>query len=237
MFAALSMPGTQDYVAKHVSKFIALAPIVYLANQKAVLLKNMALGIKPITNLSDTMNVYSILNGSCSETSAQSKFLSRVCTSFPSFCKFIVGVADANPTYDNMELFTYVLKHMPAGSSTQNFFHYAQLINQRIFSKNKPIFRMYDRGMIGNLLEYKQITPPTLNLRSIPQSVKIRGFVGNQDKLGDLKDNLILKNDLLNANLDYKMYTYDNMGHLTFIIGKDNSKLWADVVKEVQESE
>ena len=32
MFAALSMPGTQDYVSQHISKFLALAPIVYLAN-------------------------------------------------------------------------------------------------------------------------------------------------------------------------------------------------------------
>ena len=32
MFAALSMPETRDFVAAHVTKFIALAPIVYLAS-------------------------------------------------------------------------------------------------------------------------------------------------------------------------------------------------------------
>lgn len=237
MFAALSLPETRDYIAQHVTKFIALAPIVYLANQEADLLKTMALAITPITDLSKIFDEYSILNGTCSETSIHAKFYSEVCVISPGLCKFIVSVPDADPKYDNLELFQYALKHIPAGSSTQNFFHYAQLVNERILRKNKPRFTMYDRGLLGNLEAYGQFSPPEMDLTSIPKQVKIRGFVGNQDKLGDLKDNQLLRDVLLKSGKDYKMYTYDNMGHLTFIIGKDNSKLWSDVIQEVQQSE
>ena len=165
----------------------------------------MAIGIKPITDLSHLLDVYSILNGTCSETSAHSKFLTGACKTLPAFCKFVVGVADADPTYDNLELFnTYVLKHMPSGSSTQNFLHYGQLVNQRFFKSNKPVFKMYDRGIIGNLKAYGQMKAPELDLTTIPKQVKIRGFVGKQDKFGDLKDNAILNSHLSGAGVDYK---------------------------------
>jgi pimeloyl-ACP methyl ester carboxylesterase len=74
MFAALSYKDTKDYVNSKVNVFIALAPIVYLANQDSTILNIFAYGTVGIKELADTFHVYSIFPGPCSETSAQAAF-------------------------------------------------------------------------------------------------------------------------------------------------------------------
>lgn len=232
MFAALSMPETRDYVSSKLKKFLALAPIVYVMHQENKIIHDFAEFEEEIKMITDKFGIYDILRGACNKSSAQSRMETEICEKIPSVCKSIIGISDANPVYDNMDRIPYIASHIPSGSSTQNILHYAQFASQN--KKKYPVFRKYDRGLIGNLVKYKSFEPPVMDLTSINKKLKIRGFVGKEDKFGNLTDEAILYSDLTKAGVNYKSYTYDNMGHLSFVISKDPSKLFADIINEIR---
>lgn len=72
MFAALSDPKTKDYVNSKVNVLIALAPIVYLANQESLLLNTIKHFKGPIQEAAKVAGVNSLFPASCSESSIQS---------------------------------------------------------------------------------------------------------------------------------------------------------------------
>jgi hypothetical protein len=232
MFAALTMPEVRDYISSKVTKFLACAPIVYLEHIASPLLENVAQYLTPIEELSELFDVYEIVPGACSKTSAQSKFETAVCKYVPQICDDIIVVSDTHPECDNLDRMTYFTNHIPSGSSTQNFFHYAQFINQP--KPSHPVFRMYNYGLVGNMKHYGQANPPLLDLSKISKKIKIVGFVGGWDKLGNSEDEKILAADLKKFGVNYKTYFYPKMGHLTFAIAKDPTDFFADFIKEVE---
>lgn len=214
MFAALSDEHTMEYVNSKVNLFIALAPIVYLANQESEILKILAYGTIGIETLADTFGVYSIFPGACSETSAQSEFESALCKIAKPFCNGILAIADANPEYDNTKRLPYFMKHEPSGSSLMQFYHYKQWVKE---SDKHPEFKMYNYGHKENEKIYGQKTPPVWNLGNI--KTKVRAYVGRQDKLGDIKDNSLLASKLNELGVDATFKWYQDCGHMTFMWG------------------
>ena len=69
MFASLSDPKTRDYVNSVVTKYIALAPVTYLANCSSTFYNTMAIEAPAIEAMSDAWGVYDMSPGTCSETS------------------------------------------------------------------------------------------------------------------------------------------------------------------------
>lgn len=147
MFAALSDDSTKAYVNSKINVFIALAPIVYLANQKSVLLDLLAYGGIGIEVMADLFGIHSLFPGACSETSAQSLFLSELCKIAKPFCDAFLSIADANPKYDNTDRLPYFMKHAPSGSSLMQFLHYKQWVLQ---NGKHPEFTKYDYGYFEN---------------------------------------------------------------------------------------
>jgi pimeloyl-ACP methyl ester carboxylesterase len=228
IFAALGKKSTADFVNKKVKKFIALAPIVYLANSPSKLLSDLSESTL-IVDAAKLFGVQEWLPGACSQTSAQSEFEHYVCALQPFLCDFVLSIADFDPKYDNQKMLPVFVEHAPSGTSLRTILHYQQFFVQK--DKYHPTFSMYDFGAIQNVKIYGQKTPPEFDLSNI--GIPIRGFVGLQDLLGDPKDNSILKAKMQALGKDYKEYIYDNVGHMTFMWALDPTKMFNDILYEI----
>ena len=228
MFAALGIKETADFVNAKVNKFIALAPIVYLANSVSAFLNRVASD----NILKEGAKLFGIdewLPGSCSQTSAQSDFQHFVCATAPILCNFLLGIADWDPKYDNQKLMPLFAQHLPSGTSLRTLLHYAQFLTQK--DKHRPVFRMYDFGERENQKRYGQKAAPVYDLSLI--NIPVRGFVGLDDNLGDPTDNSILRASLDAMGRNYKDYIYDHVGHMTFMWALDPSLMFKDIMAEI----
>lgn len=228
MFAALTDPATTEYVNSKIKVFIALAPVVYLSNANSRILK--FLGHDSILiKTAELWGVDEWLPGACSKTSVQSEFEYLICKLDVNLCDiFISLIADYNPKYDNQKQFPIFVEHNPSGSSLQSVLHYRQLF---VSDKYHPIFRKYDYGKKENTKKYGQAIPPDYDLNKI--RIPIRGYIGTDDELGDPTDNAFLTAKLQELDKDYKTYTFDNCGHLTFMWADNPSPIFDKVIAEI----
>ncbi|XP_049765584.1 lipase 3-like [Schistocerca cancellata] len=104
-----------------------------------------------------------------------------------------------------------ISSHIPAGSSTRQFIHYAQGID-------KGHFRQYDHGMVENIKRYKQPTPPDYKLINVKAPVYL--FYSLNDWLAGPQDIDRLYTQLGNAKRKFKV-AYEKFNHLDFTYGKD----------------
>ncbi len=228
MFAAMSDSETAGFIKANVKKFIALAPIVYLTHQTSMLISLM--GRTPL--LEQTANLLGVqewLPGACSQTSAQSSFEAAVCKVIPQFCNFGLSMFDQNPKYDNLKNLPTFLRHMPSGTSLRTLIHYKQNMYQQ--DKEVPRFQKYNFGESENMRRYGQKTPPEYNLDLI--NIPVRTFNGLNDILGDVTDNTILQKNLQQRGKNFKAYSYNDCGHMTFMWAINASKIFADVLSEI----
>ena len=228
MFAALSDQKTNAYVSSKINGFIALAPVAYLANSNSKLIRLLA-NDGVLIESAKLFGVEEWLPGACSKTSAQSEFEYYLCKLDVLLCDiFISLLADYNPKYDNQKMFPTFVQHNPSGSSLRSLLHYRQLLET---NKHNPLFKKFDFGYLENQKKYGQHTPPEYDLNLI--NVPVRGFIGTDDELGDPVDNAFLTAKLQQLGKDYKTYTYNNCGHLTFMWAQDPSAIFADVTREI----
>ena len=227
MFAALTDPEVSDYVNSKVSKYLALAPVVFLPNQESMIVKTMA-NTPLLVQASDMFGAYEWLPGTCSSNAVQSKFQSYVCAIQPLFCNFGLSMFDKNPRYDNEKRMPVFAKHIPSGTSLRSLVHYKQLVKQ---DKFKPKFLMFDFGESENEKRYGRRSPPEYDFNRI--RIPVRGFVGMRDSLGDPVDNGILESTLRNYKKDYKNYHYSECGHQTFMWALNPQEIFADILQEV----
>ncbi|XP_049938989.1 lipase 3-like [Schistocerca serialis cubense] len=101
--------------------------------------------------------------------------------------------------------------HIPAGSSTRQFVHYAQGID-------KGHFRQFDHGIVENIKRYKQPTPPDYKLINVKAPVYL--FYSLNDWLAGPQDIDRLYTQLGNAKRKFKV-AYEKFNHLDFTYGKD----------------
>ena len=155
---------------------------------------------------------------------------SQLFKAFPSLATNVFELSDADPKYNNLDLFHVFVKHHPAGSSLRCFEHFKQMIKQ---DKKNPQFQKFDFGTERNIKEYGAPFPPIFDFNLI--NIPIRGYVGNQDKLGNVTDNRILLELLRDRlNKDYQAYFFENCGHLTFMWGKNVEPLFAQILQDLQ---
>lgn len=228
MFAALGRSDVAPFINSKVKKFIALAPIVYLANSESKLLYKLSKN----TLLLDAAKLFGLnewLTGACSSTSIQSEFEKYVCMIDATFCDWLVSLFDYDPKYDNEKRIPIFATHLPSGTSLRTLLHYSQFFVQK--DKYHPVFRMYDFGNSENKKRYSQTTPPDFNFELI--NIPIRAFVGIDDKLGDPKDNAILRTKMEQLGKDYKDYVIDDCGHITFMWPLYPEDIFKNVIAEI----
>lgn len=137
MFAALTDDVSSLSVNSRVDAFIALAPIVYLANQSSTLLGLISKYGNLLVKALNTVGVSHIMDGECSMDAKDVIIKGEFCTLFSALCGDLLKLSDADPTFDNVDNFPTFLKHYPSGSSLRQFLHYRQFINMK---SGAPVF-------------------------------------------------------------------------------------------------
>ena len=108
------------------------------------------------------------------------------------------------------------LEHVPDGSSTRPFVHYAQL---HLLDNE---FRKFDYGEEENMNHYGSTTPPAYNLNNVQVPVAL--FIGDKDDLACVSDVENLAQDLPNVSL-FQVVEFEGWTHLDFSIAIDANKL------------
>ncbi|CAN7938446.1 unnamed protein product, partial [Ixodes hexagonus] len=131
---------------------------------------------------------------------------------FRGFCFIPINiVVGASQEQLNRTRIPVYIAHMPAGTSTQNIVHYAQMYQAKDFI-------MFDYGTERNNDMYGQDTPPEYPLEKIYTNVAL--FTGQGDRFADPTDVQSLRKRLQNIVFDYQL-PQKNFMHLDFVIGDD----------------
>ncbi|GLV35378.1 Lipase 4 [Carabus blaptoides fortunei] len=114
----------------------------------------------------------------------------------------------------NTELLPVIMGHTPAGSSTKQFLHYAQLVKS-------GKFRQYDYGL-RNLLKYKSLFPPKYDLSKVTAPVAL--MYSHNDWLAAEDDVLTLYGELANK-IGRFLVSDSQFNHLDYLWGRDADTL------------
>lgn len=146
------------------------------------------------------------------------KFLARIfcgCRELNFLCEnsfFLMSGFD--PVQLNKTRLEVYVSHDPAGTSTQNLVHFAQMVNSRNFQK-------YDFGKDKNIIKYNQTSPPEYKVENIQTPIAL--FWGLNDALADPVDVDLLRQKIKNLIVSYRVIP-STWAHIDFIFGIDASK-------------
>jgi pimeloyl-ACP methyl ester carboxylesterase len=230
MFAGLSDPDSTEYLNSKISKFIALAPVVYTTQCFNKALKSFA-DYPLILQTYELWGYWDVFPAPCSLNSPQNIFMNYLCSFANDVCKQYLAGADLDPHYDNTDRLNIFFQHAPNGASVRVFKHYAQMFSE---PKSNPSLRKFDFGSYENKRRYAQEKPPVYDFKNIRVPVTL--FMGDQDTLGDPADNLILASNLKAAGVKVQEYRYNQWGHMTFIWGLKLQTYFHDLIAEIREA-
>jgi pimeloyl-ACP methyl ester carboxylesterase len=229
MFAGLSDPDSTNYLNSKISKFIALAPVVFATQCYNKALKSFA-DNPLILQTFDLWGVWDVFPAPCSLNSMQGEFMSYFCTIANDVCKQFLAGSDLDPHYDNTAKLNVFFKHTPNGASVRVFKHFAQMFGE---PKSQPRLRKFDFGLYENRRRYQQDKPPAYDFANIRIPVAL--FTGLQDTLGDPADNLLLAASLRSAGVRISEHRYNEWGHMTFVWGLKLQTYFTDLLAEIAE--
>jgi lysosomal acid lipase/cholesteryl ester hydrolase len=117
--------------------------------------------------------------------------------------------------------------HSPAGASTMNMLHYAQIVRS-------GIFRQYDHGA-NNILVYGQLTPPTYNFNG--HAAPVHFYHSTNDWMAAPGDVMTLYNRMGGASGVKLLYLVPQTAwnHMDFVWGINvRSLVYNRMVEEMQ---
>jgi lysosomal acid lipase/cholesteryl ester hydrolase len=205
MFAALTQK--LEYFKEKVKLFVALAPVARVGNVKSKLLKVLnTINFTKILAASDQFEVFP-------NNEENNKFNGWVHKHFTSLTNLMMDmVSDNNSKETNSsERLGVFLTHYPSGTSLKAVNHFVQNFKGKKFCH-------YDYKKEANMFLYKQTKPLEYDL-SVIKDMPIILAAGKEDKLASLEDVRWL-NEQIKGNVVY-YNEFDDMGHATFMIGKD----------------
>ena len=233
MFASLSDPATSEYVNSKISKFVALAPVTYLSNNKIPILYTMALNPGVLLYNANLFNDYLLFPAQCQQPTYSGQISKYFCKYVaPIVCNNIYSLLDPNRDVDNTSRQTIFNEHAPAGSSVMNFVHYLQMVGE---SSYRPKFKKFNYGYFGNMKAYGQSTPPVYDFGRI--RTKIRMFSGSADILGDPTDVGLLYNNLKEKGVDVRHTVFRGWGHMTFVWAENPSSQFERILAAIREED
>ncbi|PRD27383.1 UNVERIFIED_CONTAM: Gastric triacylglycerol lipase [Trichonephila clavipes] len=210
--AAFALLSERPEYNKKIKLYIALAPVTTVGYITSGI-RHLAPYVADVDFLFHILGVSEFL-----PSTPVMKFLSEIlCDTEAKFiCEHIIFLL-VGTDYSQLNatrLGVYV-SHTPAGASTQSIIHYAQMVNAKVFQK-------YDFGKKGNLLHYKQPTPPQYYVENITTNVAL--FWSKNDKLADDKDVHLLEGKLKSC-VSSTCIKLPQFNHLDFVWGIDANTL------------
>ncbi|XP_036427648.1 lysosomal acid lipase/cholesteryl ester hydrolase-like [Colossoma macropomum] len=197
--------STMPELANKIKMFFALAPVATVAFTSSPITKLSVLPEPLIWGLFGRKSFF-----------PQNKLLKFFATKFCS--KKLVNVLCRNIMFRlfnfdkknlNMTRIPVYITHSPAGTSVQNMVHWTQAL------KSGKLMA-YNYGAIGNMVHYKQLTPPQYNVKDMKVPTAL--WSGGQDILANPRDIAMLLTQIPNLVHHHRI---EHWGHLDFIWGLD----------------
>ncbi|KAG2387909.1 hypothetical protein C9374_000759 [Naegleria lovaniensis] len=216
----------QDFTDK-ISIFIALAPVSYLNHPGSEMVKILAR--LHIDEVLESLGMDEFLPS----TKQLQKWEPHICSNsilekeicMNTYC-LMSGCHGLKSKANETRLPLY-MDRLPAGTSTLNAGHWAQLVRS-------GKFQMFDYGTVENYAHYHQFSAPQIELRNL--HVDIAVYHGGLDVLADVRDVQRLLSELPAHHVKNVMYL-DDYGHIDFVWGIENYKtIYADVLKRIADS-
>ena len=204
LFSALA--NNLEYIKSKVKLFIAIAPVVNLANLDANIIH--LLDNLEVDKFFRTVGVNELFADNYKNIKKNLALHQNLPFAFFNFLDLLGRNTRENNDSESLNRY---FAHYPSGSSLKCFNHFLQILRKKRFC-------LYDYGLYANMELYKLPYPPDYDLSDI-QDFKIVLIVGNDDKLSTLKDVQWLK-EKLNKNVIYHQEV-PNTGHLGFICGNE----------------
>lgn len=107
----------------------------------------------------DAFGIHGILEGGCFQNPDYIEVMAWACDNLKQFCRGLTDFFIGSNAVDNLASnFDTLINQLPSGASVYAFLHYAQLIDGDFWGN--PVFRKWDHGIIWNLYNYGQTSPP-----------------------------------------------------------------------------
>ncbi|EFC44234.1 predicted protein [Naegleria gruberi] len=215
----------KDFTNK-ISIFIAIAPVTYLEHVNSPMMEALAklhvdeilefLGVGDF--LPTTQQLEKWIPGICSNSILQKAVCMNV------YC--IMSGCDGLENKANSSRLPLYMDRLPAGTSTMNAGHWAQLVRSKKF-------QMFDYHF-GNYDHYHQVSAPQIELSNLHVDIAI--YHGGLDILADYNDVKKLLSKLPKERLKNVMF-FSDFGHIDLVWGINNYQLFFnDIVKRVSDS-
>ncbi|XP_076237415.1 lipase 3-like [Calliopsis andreniformis] len=207
-----------EYQAK-VEAMFALAPPIYMGGMSHPMFKILAPLAGDVKAVADLIGLYEFM--------PSGKFIQQiarlVCDNeaiTQPICKnIILLIAGSGNTLLNRTLIPEIVQYDPAGSSTRQFVHYAQLVTSKKF-------RQYDHGLLQNLKHYGSVSPPDYPI----EQIKTRIYLHYSDNDGFVNVNDVYKLHKRLPNSQLFRVPELNFAHLDFIWGNSVDTLLYDIL-------
>lgn len=214
MMALAAMSDSETGVSDMVKAAVLLAPIAYMQHMKSQLLSvSVDLMLDKIIGIFGTREFN--LNNEVGE-----KLLDLACAEPNVFCNDLLRAYTGPDCCFNNSRALYYLQWEPQSTSTKNLQHLAQMIRSGKFEK-------FDYGWLGNIVHYRQGTPPQYDLAGIPSSTNMFLVSGGQDALADSSDVQRLQGEL---TCQVQSLVLPSYGHADFVVG---TQAYVDVYNPV----
>ncbi|CAK9817774.1 Lipase 3 [Anthophora plagiata] len=203
------MASERPEYQKKIRASFNLAPAVFMSRAKNIFMRAFAPHVNNLKMLTQLIGMYEFKPSGELIQSVAKKMCNDDSLLQP-FCKNIIFLINGFDREEfNMTLLPTIAQYDPAGASTGQFIHYAQLINSGKFCK-------YDYGLVENLKKYGKVQPPDYNLANIKIPVYLH--YGSNDVMVDTEDLSKLYKLLPNAQKFLVPFKY--FAHLDFLWGK-----------------
>ncbi|CAL1688829.1 unnamed protein product [Lasius platythorax] len=220
------MSSELPYHQEKIEAMFAMAPVAYCGRIKSPVLQVLARVADAIDTLMKLIGQYEFAPTGegmeifqkwvCAEDAITQPFCSNIL--------FLIAGFDSEQF--NKTLLPIVLGHIPAGASTKQVIHFAQLVKSGSFLTSGK-FRQYDYGWISNKIRYGSFTPPVYDLKNIEVPVYLH--YSSNDWLSNVKDVDRLYTELGNPFGKFRV-PHNSFNHLDFMWANDVKTLLYDKI-------
>ncbi|XP_015172147.1 PREDICTED: uncharacterized protein LOC107064237 [Polistes dominula] len=205
---------------------ISLGPISYFKHKLPPLLDNLMKLVPQFKIMFEENGIYEILPQSKLMKSVGKYLCREKSIALPICTSLLFQISGHDSAQLNESTISYIMNYMPAGASTQSFYHYYQ----NYLTGN---FEAYDYGYEDNLINYKTPKPPIYNVKKIVAPTAL--IYGLNDALSNEKGVTVLSKKLPNL-VTCEAVPYEYFTHFDFFMAKDIRSLLLDrVLKLIQD--
>ncbi|CAM6120248.1 unnamed protein product [Calypogeia fissa] len=202
LFAGLTEGIFNTTIRNYLNAGVMLAPIAYSSNQSAIALR---------ATLEEYSTNETYAAGAMEyDNYAETQLICGLPLINPILC-FIGFTLSVGPSsYTNESRLGFYTQYFPQPTSTYNFNHLAQGLNEGNFAK-------YDMGAGNNMEAYGQPTAPNYDLTKFPADLPMQYWTGDEDAIANPKDSAYSLSLLPSSNRT--VFTLPTYGHTDFILG------------------